>query len=208
MSDGLFLATPCYGGLVTERYLDSVLALQARALAEGLPLEIATLGDDALITRARNRLVERFLAGPHRHLLFVDADIGFRPEAALRLRAFAGDVVGGIYPVKRIDPAALARHPGRPAAAFDYVVGWGDPDALEGRDGFARARWLGAGFLMIDRPVLAALGAGWFDTAIDGDGTYLSEDYAFCRRAAAAGFAVWADLDSRLSHTGPFTLVG
>ncbi len=207
MIDGIFLATPCYGGLITERYLASVLALQPAAAAAGLALEIQTLGDDALITRVRNRLVRRFLDGALSHLLFVDADIGFRPEAVLRLKAFAADVVGGIYPVKRVDPAALAGHADCPARAYDYVVGWGDADAVDGRDGFARARWLGAGFLMIARPVLEALGAGWFDTAID-DGVYLSEDYAFCRRAAAAGFGVWADLMSRLSHTGPFTLSG
>ena len=35
------------------------------------------------------------------------------------------------------------------------------------------------------------------------NGTYLSEDYSFCRRWRSLGGEIWLDLRSRLSHTGP-----
>lgn len=37
---------------------------------------------------------------------------------------------------------------------------------------------------------------------------YLSEDYAFCRRAQAVGIEIWADLASPLTHTGSMIFDG
>jgi hypothetical protein len=39
-------------------------------------------------------------------------------------------------------------------------------------------------------------------------GIYLSEDFSFCRRWTDMGGEIWADLQSRLTHTGPISLVG
>jgi hypothetical protein len=39
-------------------------------------------------------------------------------------------------------------------------------------------------------------------------GTYLSEDFAFCRRWTDIGGEIWADLDSRLDHVGPSVFRG
>jgi hypothetical protein len=36
-----------------------------------------------------------------------------------------------------------------------------------------------------------------------GTGTYLSEDFAFCKRWTDIGGEIWADLESRLDHVGP-----
>lgn len=216
---GLFIATPCYGGLVTHLHLRSMLALQHRCLAEGVPFEAAALGGDALISRARNTLAQAFLDSAASHLLFVDADIGFEPDAALRLLRSGHDVAGGLYPRR-----------GSPTAALDYEVAW---PAAEGgaAAGFARADHVGLGFALIARRVLEAIraatpelayrmlhdatpgrrraGHGWFEPMVDaaGGGT-LADDRAFCRRAADCGIAVWADLDSRLTHTGAATLDG
>jgi len=40
------------------------------------------------------------------------------------------------------------------------------------------------------------------------DGTYLSEDFAFCKRWTDMGGEIWADLNSRLGHVGPMTFNG
>ena len=47
-----------------------------------------------------------------------------------------------------------------------------------------------------------------FECAIAPDGTYLSEDFAFCKRWTDMGGEIWADLDSRLHHIGPMTFCG
>ena len=47
-----------------------------------------------------------------------------------------------------------------------------------------------------------------FECMIDDDGTYLSEDFAFCKRWTDMGGEIWADLDSKLAHVGPQTFSG
>jgi hypothetical protein len=48
-----------------------------------------------------------------------------------------------------------------------------------------------------------------FNCMIDeATGTYLSEDFSFCRRWTQMGGEIWADLNSRLSHIGPMTFAG
>jgi hypothetical protein len=39
-------------------------------------------------------------------------------------------------------------------------------------------------------------------------GTYLSEDYSFCRRWRDMGGEIWIDLQSKLTHIGPISFKG
>ena len=47
-----------------------------------------------------------------------------------------------------------------------------------------------------------------FENMIAEDGTYLSEDFAFCKRWTDIGGEIWADLSSKLNHVGPMTFCG
>lgn len=47
-----------------------------------------------------------------------------------------------------------------------------------------------------------------FDTFVDNEGAYLSEDYAFCRRVRAAGMTVWLVPWIELAHVGNMTFTG
>ncbi|MFZ0606764.1 MAG: hypothetical protein WAM75_03675, partial [Xanthobacteraceae bacterium] len=47
-----------------------------------------------------------------------------------------------------------------------------------------------------------------FECMIAEDGTYLSEDFAFCKRWTDMGDEIWADLNSKLQHVGPMTFSG
>jgi hypothetical protein len=48
-----------------------------------------------------------------------------------------------------------------------------------------------------------------FECMIDpATGTYLSEDFAFCKRWTDIGGEIWADLNSRLDHVGPAVFHG
>ena len=67
----LVVATPCYGGMVTQRYMQSTIALMQAGTACGVTVQIELLGYDSLITRSRNTLVARFLDTPGAtHLLY------------------------------------------------------------------------------------------------------------------------------------------
>jgi len=235
----LVVATPCFGGQVSSIYASSVFALQ-RAVhgMSNVDLKIHMRDGDALITRARANLVTLFLDDPtSTHLLFVDADIGFKPEQVFRLIETGAEVVAGVYPIKRVnwDKAMRAMQAGRPnlsAASLDYVLEVNDPDRVAVVNGFTRVRYAGTGFLMICRHVLETMCAHYgalqfhrehshdvlagspnrfalFECMIDpADGTYLSEDFAFCKRWTDIGGEIWADLDSRLDHVGPTVFHG
>jgi hypothetical protein len=103
---GVMIATPCYGGQLTESYLHGILNAVGEAGKRGIQLHLNTMGNESLITRARNTLVTQFLDAdkkdPDRftHLMFIDSDIGFGGEAIMRLLESDYDVACGIYPRK------------------------------------------------------------------------------------------------------------
>lgn len=123
------------------------------------------------------------------------------------------------------------------AAALGYVLS-GRTSAkgtmrVASRAGFASVDYAGTGFMLIRRNVFETMaerhpeiafahthlttGAApvpkmqhaFFDTSIDHEaGTYLSEDYTFCRRWKAMGGEIWVDLKSRLTHYGSYAYRG
>jgi len=233
----VYLATPCWGGLVNIFFLRSVLALQAACEARGVGLHVELLSNDPLITRARSRLAARFLKHPlATHFLFVDADIGFEPQAVFRLLDAGKDVAGGVCPLKQIDwdkvrAAAQAGAADLMAKSVGYVVRFiPTPDnSVSVEDDLAKVAYVGTGFLMISRAALQQVTdahpeltadlsavdpeAGEtvmvFDTIVDPrNGQQLSEDYAFLRRWNDLGGDVWADVASRFVHVGHAAYAG
>jgi len=234
----LVIATPCFGGQVSALYTTSLINLQKRIRSySGVTLKVLFKDGDALITRARASLVSQFLDDPDAtHLLFVDADIGFEPEQVLRLIECGADMCAAVYPIKRIDWDKVAStiksaRPNPAAAALKYVFEVDDPGAVTESAGFVKVRYAGTGFLMIRRGALERMCARYpqlqykrdhsidaatesnsrfalFECMIAEDGTYLSEDFAFCKRWTDIGGEIWADLNSRLSHIGPMTFCG
>jgi hypothetical protein len=234
----LVIATPCFGGQISVVYAASLFKLQKlmRGYAD-INLKVLFKDGDALITRARASLISQFLDDKDAtHLLFVDADIGFEPEQVLRLIAAGAEMCAAIYPIKRIDwdkvkTTIETARPNPAAAALRYVFEVDDPNAVTEQAGFVKVRYAGTGFLMIRRQALERMCARYpqlrykrdhsldavdasdnrfalFECLIDKDGTYLSEDFAFCRRWTDMGGEIWADLHSKLNHVGPMTFCG
>ncbi len=129
------------------------------------------LDGDSLITRARSRLVAEFMADARwTHLFWIDADIGFAPEAALRLLLAGHDVVAGVYPRKADGwpagglaealPAGStredfeARHASFP---FNALPAGSTVDA----DGFVQVQEAPTGFMLIARHVLERMAGAY-----------------------------------------------
>jgi len=234
----LVVATPCFGGQISVAYAASLLKLQTALRAyRGLNLKVLFKDGDALITRARASLISQFLDDKDAtHLLFVDADIGFEPAQVLRLIQYGADMCAAVYPIKLIDwekvrSTIQSARPNPAAAALRYVFEVDDASAVIEKSGFVKVRYAGTGFLMIRRAALEKMCARYpqlrykrdhsidaamesdnrfalFECMIAEDGTYLSEDFAFCKRWTDMGGEIWADLDSKLTHVGPMTFRG
>jgi len=236
----IVIGTPCYGGQITSVYASSLLKLQhALGQQKQIDLTVLMLGGDALITRARQNIVAQFMENPDTtHLLFIDGDIGFEPEQVQRLLDFNSDMAAAVYPTKRIDwdkvkAAVQTNKDNLDKAALSYVMEFVPLKEAALKNGFAKVRFAGTGFLMIKREVIARMiehypelkysrenraedtlkDSRWrsalFNCMIDPvTGVYLSEDFSFCRRWTEMGGEIWADLQSRLSHTGSMTFSG
>src|SRR3977135_4117727 len=120
------------------------------------------------------------------------------------------------------------------SSALAHVLEIPGPERVVVVNGFTRVRYAGTGFLMIRRHVFermcehpayaplqffrehsvdALAGSpnrfALFECMIDpATGTYLSEDFAFCKRWTEIGGEIWADLESRLDHVGPSVFHG
>ncbi|MDB5496581.1 MAG: hypothetical protein JWP28_612 [Phenylobacterium sp.] len=233
----LVVATPCYGGVVTQRYMQSVCGLMLAATHDNVTVTLELLGNDSMITRARNSLVATTLDNSDAtHLMFIDADIGFSPAQVGRMLRFDRDVVAGMYPLKIVhyDAGVFDRVEAGEAletAQIRYVGALVAERERRQEQGFVTAEFAGTGFMLIKRAALEKMIQAYphlqysavhdraqprasahqyalFEGMIDPDnGDYLSED-AFCRRWRDIGGEVWLDTRSKLMHIGPREFVG
>lgn len=164
------LATPCFGGQVSQLYMTSVLALMQHAPRAGYGVALALLGYDSLISRARSTLLAQFLDNPAAtHLLFVDADIGFAADQVDRLLQAGVEFAGALYPLKRLDwermPERCVSGGETPRqAALSYVGSFCEGAALRWRGAFATARYAGGGFQLIRRTAVERMIAAYPET--------------------------------------------
>ena len=205
----VMVATPAYGGMVHTDYAMTLLDL-ART---GIAFSLVTMGNESLVTRARNALASAFHARrEYTHLLFLDADIGLSADAIARLLAHRRDVVAAPVPLK-----------GRGAngeRVFNVgpAVGEDGPLALHER--------VGTAVLMLSRRAVDALVD---DAKADGrvyermttmsgdvgtrvhydvfrvgvvDGEYLSEDFWACATLRRLGFSIHVDPAIVVRHHG------
>lgn len=168
----LLIATPCYGGLVHEGYMRSLLDLQKILLQLNIKHTVYTIGNESLITRARNSIVAIFLGNKNlTHLLFIDSDITFSAESIIRFLKYRKPVVGGAYPKKNVD-LELAKNcvKNNPeisssdllAQSLHYAVNIisesnSDQNRVQIHDGFVKVGNIATGFLMIQKEVILEL---------------------------------------------------
>jgi hypothetical protein len=176
----VLVATPCYGGLMTHVYVNSLLKLMSYAPSHGFSLALFTAAHDSLITRSRNTLVKSFLdATAATHLMFIDADIGFEPEAVHRLLSLDEEIAAGMYPLKVVDWSRMSAvvRPGMPEqmlreAGMHFVGVPCTGDEREERHGFVTGKYAGTGFMLIKRSAIEKMVAAYPETQYRSMQTY------------------------------------
>lgn len=163
----IFIATPCYGGMLTEPYFKSILRLVFFCDKHGIQLQFGTIANESLVTRARNTLTAFFLNSDCTHLFFIDSDIEFRVEDVIRLIAADKDVIVGAYPKKGINWTGVKDYIKRNAEATDdelacagseYAINFNfrsfEDRSIEVNDGLIALKDAGTGFMMIKRSTI------------------------------------------------------
>tara|TARA_Y100000114_G_scaffold31937_1_gene27498 strand:- start:1979 stop:2794 length:816 start_codon:yes stop_codon:yes gene_type:complete len=161
----IFLGMPMYGGMLCEPTLHGLLELQAWTQVNNVSMRIQTMGNESLITRARNTIVSMMMDQTDfvaTHLLFIDADIGFSYKNIERLLCADKDIACGIYPRKHIYfdkmKSILEDNPNATndeihAKALGYNVNFDDPTHLKGENGFFRVNEAATGMMLVKREV-------------------------------------------------------
>ena len=138
------------------------MQLVALAASKKIELQFGTIGNESLITRARNTLVQLFMDGDYTHLMFIDADIAFDPESVIRMIDFNQDVVTGVYPRKTIDWMKVKKRLKDKAdisedellaASLQYNLNVKNSDRIEVQKGFIEVMDGATGFMLIKRNV-------------------------------------------------------
>jgi hypothetical protein len=162
---------------------------------------------DPSVNRARNILTANFLETDCTHLLFIDSDIGFNPDDVARICSHDEPVVGGLYPLKR------------DTAEVQWCLN-GLPDTKVREDGLHQVRYIGTGFMCIQREVFESMLAHegqeicyqsdfpphrrefafWRESLANN--RWLTEDWFFCERWNLMGGKVFADTEVVLRHAG------
>lgn len=200
----VLIATPAFGGQLTTNYFLSALATRDLLHQHRVQHAFYTLSNESLIPRARNKCAKFALEHHFTHLLFIDADIEWKPEWVLQLLASEHPIIGGMYPIKMLP------------------IKWNYNALEESDEDIIEVKHLATGFLKIDVSVFQKLtthtpqyksyepAAGetkiYYDLFPSGEfnGEYESEDWGFCRLARQAGFPVMLDKRIKCKHVGSF----
>lgn len=203
----VLLAIPAYTGQVCVDTASSLIDVVPKLWAAGISVSSNMLPGCCYIDHARNILVADFLAGEYTDLLFIDADVGFTAEAALRVLLAPRPVVGAVYP-KRADKLE-----------FPVKVGAEGPHQAD-EHGLLEVEMLPTGFLRINRVVFEAMAVetcavegrpdpvGVYFAAAALNGEYVGEDVAFCRRWRGMGGRIRMVPTADMTHWGMKTFRG
>lgn len=231
----LFIAVPTYQNKVSAITDISMLKLTAVLADAGIPHFIRSGGGERA-PRARNKLTDEFIKSGYTHLLFIDSDIGFRPNDILDMLKANVYVLGGVYPLKTFN-ADKAIATGSEEAGRSYV---GSPAHIRAVDESGNVRGVskalrncvafnevGTGFFLIQRRALEIIRMAHpeMEYADDFGGNvgkiihaffferivnfrWLSEDYFFCSQWRQCGGTVWGWPWAQLEHEGSHVFQG
>jgi hypothetical protein len=202
----VFFAVPRYSGLKCVPFIDSLAATIKLVADRGHEGQLAIQRGCCYVQVARNELVKQFMDSGFDCLFFLDDDLSWDAEDALRLIEMPDELVAGVYPKK--------------SETDDYpIVIRCDKDdrAIVREDGCIAAPFLPTGFMRIQRSVIEKLqdhyigqkyekpdGTPMFDLFPQGvrGGRWWGEDFAFCKLWLDIGGTAWIVPNMTFSHHG------
>lgn len=203
----LIIATP--GNMLMASYVKSLLSL-AQALAQRNISWAFTnnysshVADAREVTLSGNMSNEIGNSHPLRgevtydKILWIDSDIAFDPQDAIRLYDSDKDIVSGAY---LFAEGYTASYPelGKSGLTFDEVINLKDVTEIEG---------CGFGFLCVKQGIFEQLSRPWFQQVmgtleLDGktiEFPIMGEDLSWCKRVRDLGYKIYLDPSVKVTH--------
>jgi len=211
----VYIAMPCYDSVKVGTMLSIVQLIQQLAKS-GVEVGINTV-KSPLIHQARNYLTSLFLTTEYTHMLFVDSDVEFKPEAVLRMLVANKDICTTPYRVKTEDAKLKVYHielekNAKLEAGLVELKSGPTGLMLIKKEVFKRIIKNNRE-LKIKNPVLPKPGKdheyyyNFFDFAFK-DGYSVGEDVSFCQLARDNGFRIYANTESETRHHGSYAWSG
>ena len=219
----VYVAMPCYGSMRVETCVSLIDTFSALG-GSGIECKFKSV-KTSLVTHGRNLLTAGFMDSGFDYMLFVDADVEFSPEAVMRMLVPEKDIICTPYRNKE-DPWIDRYSVKFKDKDHIEILEWDIIEIEEGPAGLmlisrkvyerlmdkypelkinfneaTRAKMnkeIGAVEDAIDRYMY-----NFWDTSFKKH-QWKGEDLAFCDLARAAGFKLYANLDSWTTHHGSY----
>ncbi len=210
------IAMPCYDSVKVNTMVAIVKVVQQLSKS-GIQVGINTM-KSPLIHQARNYLTSVFLDSDFTHLLFIDSDVEFEPEAILRMLVARKDVICSPYRVKSMDvnqkiyTVELKKDARMEASDLIEITAGPTGIMLIHRDVFKKIIEKFPD-LKIKNSVFPKPGPdhqyyyNFFDFTFE-DGYSAGEDVSFCKLVQKTGFKLYANTASFTKHHGSYAWGG
>ena len=205
------IASPCHHGKVDTQFTLSLLQTCYSLDHAGVKVNVLLPFTGSILSKERNQIVDTFMKSDCTHLLCVDNDLGWDPNAPLKFLNYNKDFVAGVYPARsnREDKKYIfqcdSKHDGSITTDGPLLKMKGVPagfmllsrEAIQKmEDHFSDLYYEG-----IDIDGIKETGYVFFNTELK-DGQFWGEDYVFCMRAREAGIDIWCDPTIEFNHAG------
>lgn len=225
----VLIGTPCFGGKVYDGYVISLVKTLNGFWRDGIQFAVYTLGNEALINRARNKIANYALQRKEiDKLVFIDADMSWNYPDFQKLIESDKLVIGGTCPMKTLPIAmclnVLAKHQKYFSKRKSFAEFKKFREDCADSKGEVEVHHIGNAFMSIDRKALEKIAAEgnvpqydksnlfgeqeliheFFPVSVQ-DNFLESEDYGFLRLCRQVEIDVWLNANVVVRHSGTFT---
>lgn len=214
-TSGILICVPAYGQTVAAQTMEAIYTTCQFLTAQGIKNQLTWMSA-ADIVEVRNLMLTTWYDhySSYSHLLFIDSDMGFKPELIRDMLEFNKPLIGTLYARRQATPSTVG-----------VPIGSTSKDIVQGH---MLCTGVGMGVTLIHRNVVTEMLKRLPDVndtvpgvigksvphkltrflrafdPIKEPNLRLSEDFSFCHRWRQCGGEVWANVNHRISHVGPF----
>jgi len=227
----LFIGVPCYGSQLYCQFAQCLVRLTSLLTELKIKHTIEFLGSDSLISRARNTIVAKFYSDiNYSHLLFLDSDLMFAPEAVVEMLQADVELIGCPYPKKIYNWTKVSNVLASTSINEDHKPLLTDinynflPTEQKVESSIIKCKDIPTGFMLMRRSLLSTMMLAYPErkyqnniAGIDGRASdyffdffgtgvvnnyYLSEDYYFCYLVRKLGIDCHLETKYTFGHIG------